>query len=778
MNLRAATEADLPRLKELWLAFEAEIPAPSYVNVDREQELGEIEEIVREQVAVLAERDGDAVGFALAKMKGSKLGFVSDLYVVPDARRERVAQALTREAVAALSARGAEAIQLEVQVDNGDARSVYERWGFRETLLTLTADAGELEQRLGRDEPQPSVGRVYAQTDDVNAIERATAQFIPRMGRSGRTVVEPPRNGWICVDDELCSGDPKLLRRLAQELSYRTGGVVLSLGIEEGAVVRYVLFERGVGRRRIRLTPGVLRSVAAGRRDRAERQSDGGRAADRSRRRPPARGGADRVVAGRSPSSARSCSQSWPPCSGVGSEVVSLTLYDAARCPYCARVRIVLAEKGIPYDEVEIDLSDKPAWLYEKNPLGKVPVLEEGAFCLPESVVIMEYLEERYPEPALLPADPAERAAVRLAIWRFDAHLGDDYYAVRRGDEGGADRLEERLRRLDAVLEGQPYIGGASYSLADHAYLPWLVRAEANLGVDLAQFPSLQAWLERLSARPAVAAELELVTAPRPVMPSVVDASWVADHLGDEDLRLADVRGPNAHMRGHLPGSIPLVLGVPGQFTDADVLRGVRLRSRLCACAGTVSRGRSGSCSTTVATACRPRRRCRWPSWRVTRPSPCWPAASPPGRGELEAGIVELEKTRVELEPSLDAVPHARRDRVPPRRSGPRHRRRPPRRGVRGHGRLSVRSAAGAHPGRRCTSRSRRCSPAPVCPGRRTRYARWSACPRAPKSSPTATRGRALALAAMALRAAGYRARNYLGSWHEWSRHPELPVER
>ena len=93
-----------------------------------------------------------------------------------------------------------------------------------------------------------------------------------------------------------------------------------------------------------------------------------------------------------------------------------ITLYDADRCPYCARVRIVLAEKGIEYETVAIDLSDRPAWLYEKNPLGKVPVLEEDAFVLPESAVIMEYLEERYPEPALLPADPAARALARLRI--------------------------------------------------------------------------------------------------------------------------------------------------------------------------------------------------------------------------------------------------------------------------------------------------------------------------------------------------------------------------
>jgi glutathione S-transferase len=86
-----------------------------------------------------------------------------------------------------------------------------------------------------------------------------------------------------------------------------------------------------------------------------------------------------------------------------------LILYDAARCPYCARVRILLAEKQIRYETVEIDLQDRPTWLYEKNPIGKVPVLEEDGFALPESRVIMEYLEERYPGPPLLPSDPGER---------------------------------------------------------------------------------------------------------------------------------------------------------------------------------------------------------------------------------------------------------------------------------------------------------------------------------------------------------------------------------
>ena len=190
-----------------------------------------------------------------------------------------------------------------------------------------------------------------------------------------------------------------------------------------------------------------------------------------------------------------------------------LTLYDADRCPFCARVRIVLAEKGVEYEDVQIDLSDRPAWLYEKNPLGKVPVLEEDAFVLPESPVIMEYLEERYPEPALLPADPAARALARLWLERFDDLIGDDYYAARRGDEDGRERLQARLVELEEALAGTPFLSGAGYGLADIAYVPWVLRARELLGVELEPWPSLLAWLDRLLERPAVAAELDVVAA-------------------------------------------------------------------------------------------------------------------------------------------------------------------------------------------------------------------------------------------------------------------------
>jgi glutathione S-transferase len=187
-----------------------------------------------------------------------------------------------------------------------------------------------------------------------------------------------------------------------------------------------------------------------------------------------------------------------------------ITLYDADRCPYCARVRIALAEKGIEYETVEIDLDDRPSWIYEKNPLGRVPVVEEDTFVLPESAVIDEYLEERYPEPALWPADAAERAFGRLLVFRFD-QLSKPYYALRREEDGARERLDAELAKLNAVLGAQPFLSGRAYGLADIAYVPWIVRARDHMGVQLGKFSALAEWLERLSERPAIAAELDLV---------------------------------------------------------------------------------------------------------------------------------------------------------------------------------------------------------------------------------------------------------------------------
>jgi glutathione S-transferase len=189
-----------------------------------------------------------------------------------------------------------------------------------------------------------------------------------------------------------------------------------------------------------------------------------------------------------------------------------LTLYDAARCPYCARARIALAEKRIPHDVVAVDLDNRPAFIVELNPpSGRVPVIEEDAFVLPESAVILEYLEERFPEPPLLPADPAERALARLEIERFD-RLSDPYYDLYfKRPAGSVERLDAELRALDGRLQERAYLGGSSYGLADIAYIPWILRIEGRIGHSLDPYEAIRAWRDRLLERPAIAAEAEVV---------------------------------------------------------------------------------------------------------------------------------------------------------------------------------------------------------------------------------------------------------------------------
>ena len=190
---------------------------------------------------------------------------------------------------------------------------------------------------------------------------------------------------------------------------------------------------------------------------------------------------------------------------------MAMTLYDAPRCPYCARVRIVLAEKGVPHETVTIDLSDRPRWLLEHNPPhGRVPVLDEEGWILPESAVIAEYLDERFPEPALLPADPGARAVVRLLVLRFD-DLGDAYYAFRRGAPGAAAELAAAVAVLEALLTQAPFLSGPAFGLADVAYLPWLLRMRDLMGVSLEPFPVVQRWLAACEERPSVVAEVETV---------------------------------------------------------------------------------------------------------------------------------------------------------------------------------------------------------------------------------------------------------------------------
>ena len=239
--IRDATADDLPLIRELWRAFADEIPDAEWRDDDSADDLQKLEEALGREITLLA----DDVGLAVAEKKGERLGYLHILYVRPEARGTGVASDLVREVAARLRARSVDMLELEVVASNAGARAVYERWGFEPVELTLAAPIETLERRLAPKSAGPTFGTIHVQTDDARAVERAALKTLPRLGRSVQTTVTGPQNGWVTVRDELSDREPKLRERLAKELSYALAAVVLSIGVEDGSVVRYNLYDRG-----------------------------------------------------------------------------------------------------------------------------------------------------------------------------------------------------------------------------------------------------------------------------------------------------------------------------------------------------------------------------------------------------------------------------------------------------------------------------------------------------------------------------------------------------
>jgi hypothetical protein len=169
---------------------------------------------------------------------------VERLAIDDEERYEEIAQQL----VTALLDEHSEAERVTVEIDNHDERaaSLLARWGFVPARRVLGVDVDVLRRDHERSPRGESFGSVHVQTDDLPGVQRAVSAFTPlRAGGSQGSVVIPPRSGWISVYDELADRDPTALRRLARELSDRLGAVVVSLGVEEGAVARFLLLDRG-----------------------------------------------------------------------------------------------------------------------------------------------------------------------------------------------------------------------------------------------------------------------------------------------------------------------------------------------------------------------------------------------------------------------------------------------------------------------------------------------------------------------------------------------------
>jgi len=246
VSIRPVTDADDALVRTLWDEFEAEVPPPRGFGESWDEAWNDLSRHAREGAAFIAEDDEGPIGYAFARKPEQGRAHLTDLYIRPRARRKGHARALIAAVVEAVRPLGADQLTLDVLPSNTAALELYARLGFKEVQRLLGVDLDPLEERLGERAAGPSYGSVHVQNDDVPAVERAVRQFVPRLpGRSQGTVIAPPRNGWIAVYDELCDREPAMLRRLARELSDRMGAVVIALGVEDGAVVRYDLLEYG-----------------------------------------------------------------------------------------------------------------------------------------------------------------------------------------------------------------------------------------------------------------------------------------------------------------------------------------------------------------------------------------------------------------------------------------------------------------------------------------------------------------------------------------------------
>ena len=197
-----------------------------------------------------------------------------------------------------------------------------------------------------------------------------------------------------------------------------------------------------------------------------------------------------------------------------------IKLYDFKSSPNCQRVKVVLAEKNLPYEIVPVDLTKKeqkaPEYL-KMNPYGKVPVLADDSTVLYESLIINEYLEEKYPNPALMPKDPSKKAKARILTDYGMAHFDSPYQKLRMElmkdakeqsqpiIEGAKAELKKLLQRFEDELGDQQFLLG-DFSLVDANLIPRFSRLEGFGVLPDPALPRLAKYIERMKARPSVKA--------------------------------------------------------------------------------------------------------------------------------------------------------------------------------------------------------------------------------------------------------------------------------
>lgn len=188
-----------------------------------------------------------------------------------------------------------------------------------------------------------------------------------------------------------------------------------------------------------------------------------------------------------------------------------LTLVSHTLCPYVQRAAIVLAEKNLAFERLDIDLGNKPDWFLQISPLGKTPVLLVDGTPIFESAVICEYLDEVTPHP-LHPADPLARAQHRAWMEFGSALLNaiGAFYSAPTDNalEAKATEIRRKLEQVEQALDAAPYFAGAHFSMVDAVFGPVFRYFDVFDAVDDFAFfthtPKARAWRAALGARASV----------------------------------------------------------------------------------------------------------------------------------------------------------------------------------------------------------------------------------------------------------------------------------
>lgn len=189
----------------------------------------------------------------------------------------------------------------------------------------------------------------------------------------------------------------------------------------------------------------------------------------------------------------------------------SLTLVSFDLCPYVQRAAIALAEKNVPFERINVDLTNKPDWFRAISPLGKVPLLMVGEEVLFESAVIVEYLDETI-APWLHPADPLTRARHRAWMEFGTSILANIWTLETTPDQAAFDgahgAIADKFARIEAVLGEGPFFSGLHFSLVDAVFAPVFRYFDGfERLVELGVFegkPKVSAWRRALAERPSV----------------------------------------------------------------------------------------------------------------------------------------------------------------------------------------------------------------------------------------------------------------------------------